>query len=273
MSVAREAWLLEDSGCDWITATSKSTSAYDPLYLAGKVSLEQEEARGEKVWRSDFLGYVGWASKHVQYGLAGHGVLCRMSGELAHDRWQDVLPLAQGVSRIDWQVTASPPAPDVDVAARARDGLRVAPATGPRRAQWSYTEWSKGGGMLTIGHRVSALYGRLYDKGVESGREAAGCLWRWEVECKGPAVGSGVAAVVASSRLDAAVAGGVHAYFAARGAEPQWQPDSACVHLYAAKRPSDPERTLAWLRTQVAPAVRRLSNARRGDDVRAALGL
>src|SRR3989304_5980210 len=126
--------------------------------------------------------------RNLRWGMRTDGCIMMLSGQDAAINWLPALALAQNVTRLDLAVTVSLADPITDVAKRAYAWVLTDPHSCPgKKRKYSYVENSSGGQTVYIGSRASDQFGRLYDKGCESAKDACappGLLWRYEVEFK-----------------------------------------------------------------------------------------
>lgn len=126
-----------------------------------------------------------------------------------------------------------------------------------------------------MGRRIDPRYLRVYDKGVETGTQPPGVLWRHELEAKG-----GLAEVLWND-LPAAPDLTTWCYATV---EAQWKSSGCCWPLPASREPRPalkaPEKppaaavTLAaWLATSVAPTLPRVLAVYSPDELVRMLGL
>jgi DNA relaxase NicK len=262
---------LHSCGVDWITATTRDESWQQPLLLIGQGSIEDEIAAGHKPRPLAWLGYRGWAAGGVAYGIGAQGAILRLSGAAAAEKWHYAVQHAHNVSRLDVQCTCefTEAAPQLHQA--LYNVVLAQPRVAAGLAAASCTEWSGGGGMVTYGRRVSDVYIRIYDKGVESGQDGPGKLWRWEVELKGSRALAAARGLHRASDQWTACASLVHKICCDRGVPVGWDSRTEVVPRISRLGPADDERTLKWVRDQVAPALTRLYDLGHGEALRALL--
>src|SRR4030042_2129447 len=146
------------------------------------------EGCGWAVKKWGMKGYSGYRIAGMAWGMRHDGCIMMLSGQDAAINWLPALSLAQNVTRLDLAVTVALADPITDVAKRAYAWVLTHPHNCPsKKRKYSYVENSAGGQTVYIGSRVSDQFGRLYDKGCESAKDACappGLLWRYEVEFK-----------------------------------------------------------------------------------------
>jgi len=147
-------------------------------------------------------GYEGFAVAHVQYGVRSDGCILRLGGDAAHSHWQRVFQLARSVTRLDVEATfrVNRDVPQVihshykQLLKHSR-GMKRGPAV-------SMLVKSDGSRTVYSGRRASNRFGRIYDKGRESGlKQFEGCV-RYEMETKGKAAYHHARAVSSSNNPD-----------------------------------------------------------------------
>src|SRR3989304_5697268 len=176
------------SSVDYLTITvSNSDKSVLLMQEAQRLKVDLEEC-GWKVRKWGMQGYGGYSISGLRWGMRTDGCIMMLSGQDAAINWLPALALAQNVTRLDLAVTVSLADPITDVAKRAYAWVLTDPHSCPgKKRKYSYVENSSGGQTVYIGSRASDQFGRLYDKGCESARDACappGLLWRYEVEFK-----------------------------------------------------------------------------------------
>lgn len=271
---AGEAVAVLAAGVDYITATAAEPAYADLLRALGwdLVYGQAEEGNDLRPWL--WKGYDGYTCGSVQTGSRSDGVLIRVSGGYAAECFTRIMPFAAHISRLDCAVTVRLP----EAANPAKEAYEQGPpeataARGRRLSKGSHIEtWSEGE-TVYLGSRKSARFGRLYNKGLESKEDAYRDAWRWEVEFKGPTTTALARSVSESGRQSEAVLAYVWDTYAAWGLPPVWGRGADVPVASLGRPPSDDDRRLAWLATQVRPAIQRLLKRGRRADVLSALGL
>jgi hypothetical protein len=136
----------------------------------------------------------------------------------------------------------------------------------------SLTVNSDGGSTVYVGARSSEAFGRVYDKGRESGTLPAGLWFRWELEAKQRTARAVVDRVLSSPSEGAGMVGLVTRWFLDRLGE--GPPADSAPAIYNGKRetPTD-TRLLHWLAVGVRPTVAKLVSTLGERRVLTALGL
>lgn len=268
---AKSASVLQ-VGVDWITVSSSRKASTRRLKLAGYRLLEAERRRGNirKVW--GFSGYQGMKCGGVQVGERDDGACVRLSSQTADDHWLEVYHEADGCSRIDLQVTArSATDPRKLISQHYREALKFSRSQqrGPSVNIWKS---SNGSATLYLGQRISENFGRIYDKGRESGHEALRGAVRYERECKGAVAHAMAFALSRARHKKALINAEVQQFILARGVS-CWWPAENLKTIVLHESPTDCVRLCRWLSVQVSPSVQRLLEAGMRKEVLEALGL
>src|SRR6516162_4751641 len=173
---------LDIAGCDYLRMslpTERPWANWQAIFLAEALG---EQQAGRK-WTSRWLyGYYGPMLEHMFGGVGAQGTLLQFSGEAADRYFMKAYSGGGHVSRVDWQVTM-PMGPKqweyIEAAYHESEGK---PKTRGKNVEPQMSIRPSGARMATFGSRTSEVYGRIYDKERESGKEVyAGCI-RWEVE-------------------------------------------------------------------------------------------
>lgn len=253
---------------DWITATTKRDKIgllwYEIfqrwLKFKGTTNLYNER------WSNGYYG--GIESEGLRWGFNDNlGYILIASSDTAAWLWKHIDPKPKKVTRLDLcvDILHSKPINLADVAYETIIGK-----IGDTNRKYALYANNHGGATLYVGSRQSQQFGRLYDKGVESGSAKPGILWRYEVEYKKP-LSSAVTekmALLESSDLEKEITNRVGAWFVERGVEAAREMVSGDVTpILAQKTITTVDRKLGWLRTQVQPTVHQLIEAGHGVDV------
>jgi DNA relaxase NicK len=259
-----------EAGVDWITATSDNDKGKERLSVFAHDLLSSEARAGNKMKVFFLEGYKGRASGGVAWGENADRVLVRLSGALASRFWSVVADVASNVSRLDLQATCKFDSFPERFAEKIERGVRAYKRKHDSRLTTQLVRHSKKGNTIYVGSRKSARFLRVYDKYKESGQERYRDCLRFELQ---------------SQRADALRLAATGAFEPDSG---QWA--SAVVHTHARKvgviyrwgaaerevnlvvrPPTDTDRQLSWLRTQVRPVIQRLWAAGHGAAICAAL--
>lgn len=262
---------------DWFTFTTNDNQQSEHMFNVYRRHIKEDGPNGYPVMKKPWtgLGFVGEGSPHLKWGYnekTGYTIMIG-SGNVAEKYWFDAMPAAKRVTRFDLCVTTLLRSPIEKLGAKHFERL---PTSGQRK--FAHVRNSQGGDTLYVGSRQSSNYGRLYDKGVESGIAEPGLCWRYEVELKSPK-STGAAKTMwdimnGCEGVHSAIQGFVWAWFDQRGVTPLFPADGGNVmRLQTETIVASPEKTLRWLRSQVQPSVKRLFEAGLGRLVLEELGI
>lgn len=252
---------------DYLTVVTRSEKAaaqmIDTLY----------KAKGKDFWVNSvnkpwkFKGFHGRAYEGVRYGLRGEEAILMLSGPTASELWAQVAPTRARCTRIDLAVTVELAGECEHLAQQAFD---VDAPSGP--VNRSLVLNSRGGSTMYVGSRQSMYMGRLYDKSAEQG-EKPGKVWRYEVEIKKPASESLLIQLLETPEPAQYINSYVYTWFLTRGIKPLWTAKDWEGAIEIEAKVESPDKSLAWLTSQVRPTVARLIIAGKELEVREALGL
>lgn len=261
-----------DFGVDYITVTATREPRITSLRDVAKEHLQSEARLGNEVsqWRG--LGYAGWTSGAVSYGVGPQGVLARMTSGYAAENWKDLFHWGSRCTRIDLQFTAveGKPAPTV-IAKRWRAILRHWREL-KRGAEPELRLGPRGPTRITFASRQSERYGRIYDKGVESGLPYYADSVRSEGEFKGSVAQAMALHLIAKPRALDHICPPLLAFLRKHRAAPAWT-KLPPAHISGMASATDDDGRLAYLGQSIRPLVRRLLSRRSSEEVLEALGL
>lgn len=251
--------IITSAGIDYLTLTTTANATKRRMleYFMGIAA--EDRALGYKPSAGGAFGFFGEKTRHALHAHKEDRTLLRVSGRRA----QRVLTMCRegdNCTRLDVQITIRVPGGDVKgFLAYQRDLARMAPAVRGHRPEVKSVETEKGPETVYIGSRSSDVFIRLYDKFEECGEEwARGCV-RLEVELKGKTSKALWAHCAESGDGTLYLLRVLLGYLKRRGV------DTSMIFLEAqdiAPASNEPLRdsvSLAWLATQVAPTVARLS--------------
>lgn len=247
---------------DWLSMTCNRESSVAGLFdwVKGRTGELREEGNVPKPWHQ--YGYQGARIAEVTYGIDRTSLLIILSGDEARRNWRPLANEATNISRIDLATTIKP---STDPGPLARDGYTAATRHSADRGSHrgcSIVEDSKGGTTLYIGSRASENFGRLYDKGRQSGKPEFAGAWRYEVEYKGKQALAKGRSLLAAPREPEAVTGDVHRWFSTRGVAPRFRAGSGSLDSPVPRRVADDEAWLSYLEKCVQPRNRKLGGRR-----------
>lgn len=269
---------------DWITATSKESSAgYEPLYwLAKNISEEYAKQYGVLTDTWSFYGYEGFIIRnrgHVAYGeRPGQGNIIQSGGLMSQRIWSDVANVADNITRFDICVDVSLKEPMTDVASVCYDYIKKSKSVVKNR-KYSLVQ-SDTGDTLYVGSRKSAQFGRVYDKSGERGQER-GLVWRYELELKGETAKKVAYKLLEhhndprefQASMGDMIVRSVYRWFSDRLVEPLFEANGQGIEMGMMKTETALSQKLVWIRKQVRPTVLKLAAAGYGSEVIDALGL
>lgn len=181
-----------ESQPDWLTVGTQGAERTDALRRAAESWIREEQDAGGRVRPFRLLGNSGYQCGRVRFGQREEHGLLQLSGDLARERWDHALALADRVSRLDLAVTVHlESGPSVYPASHYAEALAFRERF-PRAVLPKLVQDGDGGSTLYLGKRESNFMLRVYNKEAEqraqhdqAGAEHyAGCL-RYELEIKG----------------------------------------------------------------------------------------
>jgi len=263
------------SGVDWLTATTSDEQTAQGWYrvfqewketLAG----EHNGNSGQKRWSA--LGYIGWSISGMRIGgNKNDGFIVVLSGPDTSKLWRHFAQHRQRITRMDLAVTITAGFELPGVAEKYYSTL-----SGEDKSKRSYSviRNTKGGQTLYVGARSSDQFGRVYDKGAQSGTYPSGFKWRYEVEYKKPRANIAAKALMAFEAQEAKrVVSTVYHWFEERGVRPLFSSSGDGIRLETEAKVDSDKKKLNWLRAQVSPSVEYLLSRGRGREALVALGL
>ena len=258
---------------DWLTLTAVTRHKQVWLVTTGRQAAQQEQERGGIMRDWSWRGYVGEHCGAVTCGHREDSTILQLSGPIADTLHKTAFAYADRCTRIDLQVTAH------DDDARAAWAINaylaaVQPGLEPGLpAKRSLITDGDGGSCFYCGSRTSDRFGRLYNKGAESGEDHYGGCWRWEVELKGDAAQRVATMLTDAEDPSAMIRGMVHSFWTERGIQVPWPAQDVPVPRSSPVENTDVQRMLDWLNHQVAPTVVRLAEGGYIDETIRALGI
>lgn len=232
---------------------------------------EREYDKEPRTWV--FKGYKGYTTKYVSWGKRDDSDIFILRGQIANAWFSQVLDNADNVTRLDLAVTIRFREPADGLMQRYWDHICDRWPKGQAPRSYARTVGLDGGATLYVGRRVSAEFGRLYDKGIQANLAPEGVMWRYEVEIKKPS------ASLVSAKLprDASPGPWIQAYvfdwFFTREIMPAFDRTETSIVVERYVRVKSDEITINWLRKSVKPAILRLQSSGKLEQVLEALGL
>jgi DNA relaxase NicK len=263
---------LVDCGVDWITGTGPASGAIDVAVQKAGKWLKDEELRGFEIKPWCFSEYRGFAAGSVALGQRHDGYIFRLGSHMAQRHWRDVFMATRKATRLDLQYTLRFNVDPQQIISRSYRQVKRSKRKQPKGPSHSLFAASDKSSTLYLGSRSSETFGRLYDKGRESGSEFFRNCVRLETELKGETANSYAHHLFRSDDEQADIISQVSTFVQERGVSP-WLTKARRPHVCAALPPTDIERRLRWLTTGVGPTVRWLVERCGVDPVLKALGL
>lgn len=180
----REFQTVVDAGIDYITATTRGGIESEQLEFLSRSLVQDAINEGNKLNPWGMAGFHGWKAGGVQWGARNEERIIRLSSHHAHHNFKEVTDIAANVSRFDLQATiTTQDGPTRTIQQNYKAACRAA-SKRKKQSTVSVLATNNGTSTVYLGRRVSDRFGRIYDKGSESGLERfRGCV-RYEVELK-----------------------------------------------------------------------------------------
>lgn len=260
-------------GVDTLTCTAPWNADGDQLVDLAKALMEDERAHGSKVMKFSRAVFRGQQTRHVGWGQHDERVLLELRGSYAHD-WYDVaLQLAHRVSRLDLEVSVCQEPYDRELAYRLYFTKDDEARERGRPASWRLEGTAGGGTTLYIGKGASRFQARLYEAEYKHRGEGLENCWRYEVQARRERAVQMASLIRVSDDPGAWAAACVHQHFAKRGVTPIFSSGDLAQVAALPKAETDRERSLRWLATSAAPALRRHRAWGSYEAAKAALGI
>lgn len=262
-----------ESQPDWYTITAPPDPRADALRILGERLLLAENDRGNMSRDWTWRAYSGIHAGGVTWGVGQQGALLQVSGARAGDSFSEAYEVSPQVTRLDLQVTVRLPQYSATLAATYYGHLQSAMQGRRMPTTFTLLQGSDGGGTIYVGSPRSEQRARIYNKSVQSGSDAYRNCWRFEVQLRGDsarATAHDLPALPARSQYIADVVAG---WCSQRGIRVPWVGSPRNLPIVHRGEQNDIDKKLAWLATQVRPAVEWLSLHGAGDRALAVLGL
>lgn len=261
-----------ESRLDWLTVTCTKGEKREAFFTLGrelvKLAASQQNERRDWKWK----GYSGWHSQGVTCGRREDSDILQLSGVLADEWFDRVWLIADNCTRVDLAVTVKVEGECGDYIRQADLDARTYKAEKGQGPVCTLIASDGQPATFYLGQRVSDLYARLYDKGLESGHPSyAGCL-RYEVEVKGSPADRTCVWLHSSGNRPDRIRSAVFEHYSRRGVKPVFRGVGGAVRLSNVRSPSDHTTRLAWLGASVRPVVEKLIAADLGKEALEALG-
>lgn len=276
---------LVDIGVDWLTATSFDRQKGARMGQLAVQMMRREEVLGcmPKSW--GMAGYQGWSTGSVQTGERDDSIIIRLGSLLARSSWRLAYECSDGVSRLDCQYTLRSGLAPARLIKRHYAQAKNHLGKDRRPGTVSLFTSSDGSSTLYLGKRTSEQFGRVYDKGAESGLEEYDGAVRYEVEFKGDRAKQVALLLSQCTNEYLEVSIRVNTFFQDRGISPPRPaitvdgrplPANFCFPSDLApirSKLTDLERRCRWLGRSVAPFATELVSEGKGHLLLTSLGL
>jgi Replication initiation factor len=267
------------AGIDWISCSLGKAAPlrWEWAMECKKVIVEIAED-GHKIEETGINGYRGIKAGGSLCGDRDDGSYCQLTGMRADKYLSRIMRSDIHVSRLDVAVTVqfrTMPRCLGRVAYSAADEADRSLSGKRRRKIWEM-KGTDGGHTVYIGSPSSDQRARMYNKEVQSGTPEYARSWRYEVEYRNDYASSLYAQLrrIAIEERPIWCAAVVAAWYRTRGVFIPWQWNADVVIVpQVAVKPSDAEKKLLWLSSQVAPALRWLIENNYGAEAYEALGI
>lgn len=252
------------AGVDWATLTMRRDRPWSEIWAQrAYASLSAIAGGADRLTPGNMMGYIGVRSEGCFCGSREDGFIAILAGHHANEHWDSLFYPGVHVARLDVQCTVQLSEDVSTIAKEALGGATRANSALPetRRRKLYIVSGSDGGDTLYVGAPSSDQRGRLYNKARQSLEDEYSNCWRWEVMLRNELAHSAAEYVPAdaSSRALWAISFVRH-WWRARGVNlPAIDINEVEVMPLQRNKASDDEKTLDWLRKQVAPAITRLT--------------
>lgn len=265
---------LLDANVDWITVTSRESKIghlWQEIYQQQRQESEALKLMAvEKRWRIMSYEGVGFQGS-IRVGFSEQLGWIVMASSSSAKIWSKLVGAKAKVTRIDLAVTQNFSIEIAEVPRRYYEALKD---VDKRARNYSLIQNTKRGQTLYVGSRRSEKFGRLYDKGVQSGEALPGLSYRWEVEYKKPVSEELARALFAVKERQAeTITAMVFEFFDDRGIPPLFPKTGHAVELSTEARVTSLDRKLNWIRSQVRPSIGQLVMAGRSRELFDAFGI
>lgn len=260
------------AGVDWLTLVSKDEeTGQDWWKLYSKHEQRWMMFAGD--WKHQG-GYDGRLCEGLAWGYSEKmGYIFRATGLMAEEITH-MIPLWASkqfrCTRIDLRV-------DVDYGRRVTDVAQKIYEDNKHQSRPSFrlvSSSGEGGDTVYCGSKSSEIFGRVYDKSAEQGKQS-GLLWRYEVVFRkdyAEEVLADVMVCVLGANYQQCLASVVKTWFSAKNVGLEIDVRLGDLIVLRPKK-TGLDKKLEWLATQVAPTLHRLIESGYYDEVVAALGV
>jgi hypothetical protein len=249
-----------DIGVDYLTLTTKEPTRYAEWLSVFEAVAAQEQARGHKWADARILGYTGSLCGHVFVGKRDDGAMARLSSSAAEIYGPLFSPDACHCSRIDIQATCELADPRPDFLEKAYEHAKIQKVKNGRPPVYTHLKTSEGGSTIYVGSRSSMRYGRIYDKGAESGTLIPGKCFRWELEIKDALADQAVALLTNGAQPERTIYSLLGDFFSSRFLPVGWIVPSMEEKLHVPRIAQDDAGAVRWLAGPVSSTFARIVN-------------
>lgn len=263
---------LVSLGCDYITVTDAGGADNYPLRNLASGIFRHQATTGNRPRSWGLSGFRGFKCGGVEVGTRENDLIVRLSSDVAQRSWKQCAALAASVTRFDVQATFRV---DGSVTSRIDSYREQAQLDSGKTGHKKVVRWvadNRGGYTLYLGARESLVFGRIYDKHVQSRMDHYKQCIRFEVQYQREAARVMVNRCLSTGSPIPHFASGCREFFSGRGVDLRLQYVDGAT-MSCSRRRSDADRNLAWLSASVRPTVLRLMAEGRGEEVLRALGL
>jgi len=261
------------AGVDWATLTMRRDKAWSEIWCQRAYACLCAIGGGqERLTPANLMGYIGVRSEGCFVGSREDGYIAILASHHANEHWGTLVYPGVHVARLDVQCTVRLSETVSTIARDSYSGANDANSRLPvaRRRKLYIITGSDGGDTLYVGAPSSNQRGRLYNKAVQSMEDEYKDCWRWEVMLRDELAHSCAESVPADPGARALWAVQfVRHWWRARGVSlPPIDIDEVDLKPLQRTKATDDESTLNWLRSQVAPAITRLTQRGYGETIR-----
>lgn len=272
------ATTIVEAGIDYLTLHTPEWGEYRPLQI--DTLMQAYIALHETPIQLQYMrtkGYEGYGDDYFFVGSREDGYLREIKSSAADYLYAMVVIESDNPSRIDAQVTIryeSEPVAKIDAHAQEAEVFNSSLHEKKQRVLQNVSD-SKQGRSLYIGSRDSDVFGRIYHKWAKSREEKyIGCV-RYEIQFK-DGYADAITRTMPMERYQRAIyiAQLVRRWFLDRGVIVPIDTRGGNTRVPRPELPkTNVDSTMAWLKTQVNPAVKRLLQSVPKQHILIALGL
>lgn len=248
----------EECRLDWLTVTCHKPERRLPFVNLSRELLKLSESQGGLARPWHWKRYRGAHAGGVTWGTRDDSDILQLSGPYADEWFDTVWTNADNCTRVDLAVTV-----------KIGDGIgellrsHEAEAIEAKRAKGTGPNVSLIGSegvpaTLYLGTRVSDLFARIYDKGLESGEGDYSGYLRYELEIKGDPALSACTWLHSAGDRPSRIRNALFQHLTRRGIQPRFSCVGEPVRIKAVRPRSDTTTRLAWLSSTVRPTTQAL---------------